>query len=78
MNRIYLCKSIIVIYMFSVSCVGLSHSEYSALESDGLMTITLVLTGGSQLVPVDVVIITSITNEVLPSATGIYMWLTTS
>ena len=52
------------------ACVGLSHSKYSAQESDGLISITLVLTGESQQVPVDVVVIASVTNEISPSATG--------
>ena len=51
-------------------CIGLSHSSYSALESDGLISITLVLIGEPQKVPVDVLIIASVTNEVSPSATG--------
>ena len=54
------------------SCVGLSHSKYAALESDGLLTVMLVLTGEPQLVPFDVVIIASVTNDILPSATGTY------
>lgn len=55
---------------YVASCVGLSHSTYSALESDGLINITLVLTGEPQKVPVDVMIIASVSNEILPSATG--------
>ena len=56
-----------------VACIGFSESKYSALESDGILTATLLLTGDSQLTPFNVTVIASITNDIIPSATG--MWL---
>lgn len=43
------------------------------MESDALLSIILVLTGETQLVPVDVVVIASVANEIIPSATGIFI-----
>ena len=53
-----------------VACIGFSESKYSALESDGVLTATLLLTGESQLTPFNVTVIASITNNIIPSATG--------
>jgi len=58
-----------------VACVGFDVSKYSALESDGLLTATLVLTGVSQLTSFNVIVIADFNNDIVPSATGMYVVL---
>ena len=56
-----------------VACVGFSESKYSALEFDGILTATLVLTGESPLTPFNVTVIANITSNIIPSATGLWL-----
>jgi len=58
------------ITLILVACVGFNETKYSALDSDGLVTATLVLTGVSQLTSFSVMVIADVNNEIHPSATG--------
>ena len=56
-----------------VACVGFNEHKYSALEPNGLLTATLVLTGGSLLTSFNVTVIANVTSDISPSATGSYV-----
>ena len=67
------CSKIFCLLSFLVACVGFNESKYSALESDGILTVTLVLTGESLSTPFNVTVIATVTNDTSPSATGTYV-----
>ena len=59
---------------FLVTCVEFASFNFSIFESDGLLEVTIKLSGQTQSQSFSVIVIAEANNSLSPAATGIYLF----